>query len=285
MMWINMLRQSVGAARKGAVLRSAGARTTAGVGLALGIALGTPPSAAHAAMILDLTTVGSQGMINGAIYQQLDMQPTGTGNIDSFVQLSPQGNGTTSSAYNTTVNNTLDNGSSDNFNRSIFVSDIPLVTLDTVIYGVFLLDINEADAGPSNDRFVSLDEVQIFVGGTANSSVETFTGGILDHDGTLVYQMDAGMDNWVALDFQLNSGSGSGDMFLYLPYALLNGFDGSDVVTLYSEFGQQGVDPAGLPTGDYGQSGGFEEWALPVPEPASALFMAVGLAGLTCRRR
>lgn len=256
----------------------------AALGLPLAVALCSVPTATRAAVLVDLTTVNSQGVINGAIYQQIDLQPTGTGNIDSFVQLSPQGNGTTSAAYNTTVNNTLDNKSSDNFNHSIFVSDVPTATINSVVYAAFLLDINEADGGPANDRYVSLDEVQLFVGGTANSSVETLTAGVLDHDGTLVYRMDQGMDNRVALDFQLNSGSGSGDMFLYVPYALFNGFNGTDVVTLYSEFGQQGVNPAGLPAGDYGQSGGFEEWALPVPEPASAMVLA-GLIGLVYRRR
>src|SRR3954468_18762573 len=44
-------------------------------------------SAARAAIVIDLTTRGSQGTINGAIYKQVDPQPTGTGVINSFLRL------------------------------------------------------------------------------------------------------------------------------------------------------------------------------------------------------
>jgi hypothetical protein len=262
------------------------------VAAVLGFFLASVCVIADAATIVNLTTAGSSGTINGAIYEQIDPQATGTGGIDSFVQQSPQGNDTTSKAYNTTANNVLDNKSADNFNHSILLSDVPSVVRSGIPYRWFLLDINENSGG--GNEFISLDEVQIFAGGTANSSVDTFTGGILDHDGTLVYRMDAGMDNWVAMDYSLNSGSGSGDMFLLVPASDFAGFGGSSVVTLYSQFGLQGVDPAGF-TGDFGSSGGFEEWALPgggfrppvgdIPEPATAVLMVGAAACLAAVRR
>ena len=143
------------------------------------------------AVIVDLTTDGSSGTINGARYEQIDPQSTGTGVIDSFAQIG--NNDPTAHAYNTTDNNTLDNGSSDNFNHSITLADVPIVTISGNPYRQFLLDINENN-NAALDQFLSLDEVQIFVGGTANSNVDTFTAGILDHDGTLIYRMDAGGD-------------------------------------------------------------------------------------------
>lgn len=246
----------------------------------------------HATIIVDLTSVGATGTINGAIYQQVDAQSTGTGTINSFAQIQAQGNNDVQSGYNTTVNNTLDNGAPDNFNHSITLSEVPVISISNTDYREFLLDVNEADQGPASGRFISLDEVQLFMGGTANNSVETLNGsGILEHDGTLIYQMDAGMDNWVALDFQLNSGSGSGDMFLYVPDSLFAGFASTDVVTLYSEFGQQGTNPSngmgGNFTGDFGSSAGFEEWAVRViPEPATLATLAIGICCLgSCRRR
>jgi hypothetical protein len=243
-----------------------------------------------ASIVIDLTTAGSSGTINGAIYEQIDAQSTGTGTIHSFLQQSPQGSGTTSHAYNTTVNNVLDNKSSDNFNHSIILSNVPVVLRDNTPYRQFLLDVNE-NSGNDNE-FVSFDEVQVFVGGTANSSVSTFTSGILDHDGTLVYRMDAGGDSWVALNYSLNSGSGSGDMYLYIPDASFAAFAPTDVVTLYSEFGLQGEDPPGF-TGDFGIAAGFEEWAVltenAIPEPSSAVVALLGIAmvvgyGRTVRR-
>ena len=251
-------------------------------------------SISPASITLNLTTDGSSGNINGAIYEQIDPQSTGTGTINSFVQIG--GNTDQTQGYNTTVNGTLDNGSSDQFNHSITLGIVPIVSIGGIDYRQFLLDINENRGG--GNEFLSLDEIQLFVGGTANSSVESFTGDVLDHDGTLVYQMDAGMDNWVALDYSLNTGSGSGDMFLNVPDSLFAAFGDADVVTLYSLFGQQGdVDAtealaAGVPAGDYGNSDGFEEWAVleveaVIPEPVSIAVwsLLIGSVGLATARR
>ena len=41
---------------------------------------------------VDLTTAGSIGQINGAIFRQADQQPSGSGVIDSFVRLKAPGN-------------------------------------------------------------------------------------------------------------------------------------------------------------------------------------------------
>jgi hypothetical protein len=255
----------------------------------LAAALGSLPL--HA-VIVDLTTLGSTGTINGALFYQTNPQSTGTGVIDSFVQSIPGGVATTSHAYNTTVNMVLDNGSSDQFNHSITLGLVPIFDIGGTEYREFLLDINETNS--AGDEFLSLDEIQLFVGGTANSSVETFTGGILDHDGTLIYQLDAGGNNWVALNYALNPGSGAGDMFFYVPNSLFSGFGDSSVVTLYSAFGDEGVvDPPGsAPAGNYGQSDGFEEWALreatgtSVPDGgATVLLLGSAFLGLAVLQR
>jgi hypothetical protein len=234
------------------------------------------------AAIVDLRTAGSSGVINGAIYEQITPHSTGTGLIDSFVQQSPQGNGTTSHAFNTTVNNILDNKSSDNFNHSILLSDVHVVMRGGLPYRRFLLDINESNG--NDDEFISLDEVVIFVGGTSNSNVTTFAGGILQHNGAIVYRMDAGGDSWAALDASLNSGSGSGDMLLLVPQTAFAGHLGSSVVTLYSAFGGQGIDPVDF-VGNFGASGGFEEWATAIPEPTTWLLVATALAAMVTIRR
>jgi hypothetical protein len=241
-------------------------------------------AAAAAGETVDLTTAGTSGTINDAIYQQVSLQSTGTGVIDPFVQISSAGNLNETEAYNTTVNNVLNNGSSDQFNHSIMLSEVFLVDIDGTSYRRFLLDIGESSG--LGDSFLSLDEVQIFVGGTANTNVTSFTDGILDHDGDLVYRMDAGEDSWVALDASLNAGSGSGDMFLFVPELLFAGYLGSDILTLYSHFGGAGVNPEGF-VGNFGTSGAFEEWAnlsdFVVPEPATLSLVGLGLAVLMTR--
>jgi hypothetical protein len=256
---------------------------------AFALMFGAAPASTSAAVI-NLTTAGTGGTINGAMFEQTNPQSTGTGTINTFSQQNAQGSATSSHAYNTTENDILDNKSSDNFNHSISLGAVPYVLRGNTIYREFLLDTNENSGG--GEEFLSLDEVQVFVGGTANSNVATFTGGILDHDGALVYRMDAGGDNWVALNYALNSGSGSGDMFMLIPASSFTTFADTDVVTLYAQFGLQGVNPTGF-TGNFGSSDGFEEWVVregiappgsDVPEPTAAMLAMFGVAGLIARR-
>ena len=224
------------------------------------------------AITLDLTSAGASGSINGAYFQQVGPQPTGTGFIDSFVEIIS--NADIVDAYNTTVNDVLDNGSSDEFNHELLVSELPIVALNGGLYYQFLLDIDQSGSEP----FLSLDEIQIFVSNTPNQSVDTFTGGILNlADATPVYRLDAGGDNWIWLDYSLNSGSGSGDMFMYVPTSLITG---GDYVYLYSRFGE-----------NYEANDGFEEWAIiagqecVIPEPATMVLMITGLAGIFCLKK
>lgn len=272
--------------------------------LSAAVAMVFAAGGAHANVIGDLTSLGAEATIDNAIYRQIDPQSTGTGLIDPFVQVQTGGSTPTESAYNTTVNGTLDVGEPDNFNHAITIADIPFVDVGGTLYAQFVLDINESDGGPANDRFLSLDDVQLFLDGTANSSTESVVGGVLQHDGDLVYRLDTGMDNWIALDFQLGSGSGSGDMELLINADVFDGYDNDTNVVLYSVFGLQGVDPGDF-EGNFGASDGPEEWTFaeggegrpdegggeegggegePIPEPTTVALLGMGLAGMAANR-
>ena len=111
--------------------------------------------------------------------------------------------------------------------------------------------------------------------------------------------MDAGADNSVKLDYALNSGSGSGDMLLYVPEANFATATGP-YVYLYSKFGLPIPGDSSNVSADEGSDAGFEEWAAgkkgpngtivpitpgnPVPEPGALTSIAFA-AALIRRRR
>jgi hypothetical protein len=206
----------------------------------------------------DLTIADFSGsaQINGAFFNQMDAKSTGTGLIDSFVQIGGA-NKDVVQAYNTTVNNTLNNGASDQFNHalSISIDSLPqFIGFGGVVYREFNLDINQAGNGDA--RKLTLDDVQIFLTNTPNASTTT----IADPDlGKLIYRMDDGGDSTILLDFQLNDGSGSGDMTMLVPESFFapyeSGINKKDYVVLYSKFGGDLFNGT-----QYANNDGFEEW-------------------------
>jgi hypothetical protein len=194
--------------------------------------------------LLDLTTRGAEGVINGAVFRQVDAQPTGTGFIRSFVRL--QTNAAIEQGYNTDARPLQFNeNKSPQFTRSLKVGEVPLVSVAGVLYREFLLDVNQKASAP----LISLDQLKIYIGSAGNlTGYDAATGKLAGLDP--VYDLDADGDRSVVLDYRLNSGSGSGDMTV-LFRAELFGADATKFIYLYSSFG-----------GLHGANAGFEEWAV-----------------------
>ena len=220
-------------------------------------------STAHANVVY-LTTKGSSGQINDAWFVQTDPQPTGTGVIRPFVRIQSKG---TEDGYNTDYRPVeLDTKDQNQWTHSLKVTDVPIVTYNGGQYRQFLLDINEG--GNDTLKQLSMDKVQVFLG--AAPDLHNFPS-----LGTLIYDMDASPDNnsRVELDYRLNHGSGSGDMFLLVPLANF-ALSSNPYVYLYSSFGTPNKSDAG-----------FEEWStvgpavVPLPSAAWAGLSLMGLLG------
>jgi len=141
-----------------------------------------------------------------------------------------------------------------------------------VAYKQFLLDINEPNGGTQS--LLSLDQVNIY---TSNLGSQT---GLESTLGVLRWSLSVSLDNpnVVTLDYNLNSGSGQGDMQMYVPLSNFAGTADSDYVYLYSYFGHW--MPSDFQTGD-----GFEEWSVLTPVPGPATLGLVGFAALAASRR
>lgn len=221
---------------------------------------------AWAFTIGDLTTPLSTAVIGGAIFKQEADQSTGTGLFDPFLRIQKNG---TEEGYNTSANPPFD-AKSGIWTHDLLLSTVPTVSIGGITYREFMLDINQTSGG----TLLSLDELQIYrspLGSQSTTNVPTL--------GALVYDLDtAQSDNFILLNYNLNPGSGAGDMYAYIPESLFSGKAG-DYIYLYSLFGLNN------PSDD-----GFEEWAIksaaaPVPIPAAAWLLGSGVLGLVVIRR
>ena len=213
-----------------------------------GVLLAATPARAT---IVDLIN-GNSGTINGAQFDWTPAQPTGTGYIQPFVRV--QANGV-EQGYNTSGAPVPFDDKVGPWTHDVTFADLQATTVivGNISYFKLLLDINQS----SNSPLLSLDQLQFYTSPIGSQTTENVSS-----LGILRYSFSPG--DAVYLAYSRNHGSGSGDMFAYIPTSLFAGTSSSDFVYMYSHFG-----------GTYSSNDGFEEWARVVPE-ASTLFSAIG---------
>ena len=219
-------------------------------------------ASAHAAVV-DLTTEGSWGIINGARFYQFNEIPTGTGLIDSFLRIRGFGE---QHGYNTDGTLEFDTMAGI-FTHSIQISDLPVANIGGTNYREFLLDINQ-----DGERILSLDELRISIRGSGNQS------GYSTIFASPIYDLDTGGDNWVILDDTVNTGGGHGDMLALIPDSLFTGPE-NKYVYLYAKFGVNSPADNGFEEFAYGTQGPL------IPEPATVALLGLGALFLLRRKR
>ena len=193
---------------------------------------------AAAVPTLDLSTVGSFGSINGAIFRQYDTHAPANvhnGAVQSFLRLNEGGR---EHGYNTDAR-PLQFDESRRGTHSIRVDDLPLVTIGGIQYRELVLDVNE----PSHHSKISLDELRVFV--SDNPKLHGYNNRN-DTLGGVRASYDLGAHRWVQIDAGLNHRVGTGDVLVDIPASALTG---GTYLALYSKFGVHN-----------GAGGGAEQW-------------------------
>jgi hypothetical protein len=211
------------------------------------------------ATVLNLGSSGS-GSVNGALFQTNNDHPTGTGVYDPFLTIQ---NNPWEQGYNSSTGN-FDTKREPQWNHEIQFSDLQTTTINGIAYFGFSVDVNEPGG---NQATISLDALKIFTSSSLQSSTSTNGSGFFNGSlGTLRYDLG---NNQVLYNDQ-NTGSGGGDINIYVPVSNFAGTNPNDYVYVYQRWGNTDAS-----------QGGFEETRLiaglaPVPE-MSALFPIVGL--------
>jgi hypothetical protein len=214
--------------------------------------------------VIDLTTAGASGMLNGAIFSQFTPNPAGSGAFDSFVRLSS--NNAVEQGYNTDFRPVqFDENNSSSFTHSLQLGSVPTVTLNGKAYYEFELDINQST---SAGNLLSLDSLRFYVTNssipnpsllnkydpTTHALVNAGTNPIPNPPGPLspVYDLNPTDDGgtYIKLDGNLSPGTGKADMIAFIPVATFGGASPSQYVYLYSKFGV-----------NWANTSGFEQWA------------------------
>ena len=229
------------------------------------------------AVVLDLGSGGS-GSINGALFRVNRDRPTGTGVYNPFLTLQNSG---FEQGYNSSVGN-FDTKREPQWNHEIRFSDLQVTTLNGIQYFGFSVDVNEPNS--PNQSTISLERLQIFTSATLQNNTSTNSSGQFSGSlGALRYDLDLGANNSVLYNDR-NSGSGSGDIDIYVPVSYFAGTGANDYVYMYQLWGNA----------DGMTSGGFEETRLirgaVIPElnalfPILGLMVAVGSTHVLRRRK
>lgn len=203
---------------------------------------------------VDISLAGDvSATINDGIWTQwISDEASGTGRFNTYLALQ---------AGQTGIERGFNTGGKRNFDekpqtKALPLSNVPLVTIEGVVYREFAFDVNQTAGNPR----MSVDLFAIY-----QTNDDKLTTNILDANGYPVFA--AGQANkvydidgyYVVVDYNIGSGSGRANYLLYVPNSK---FDQSKShVIMFAQHGQYG-DKA---------DNGFNEWGVRVMDPVEEL--------------
>jgi hypothetical protein len=259
--------------------------------------VGFAASAANADTITDLSGAGASATINGAFFQQISFDPTGTGIFAPFlrVQRTPNEMGYNTDGTAASLQSGFSTKIPDPHTHSVLYSDLLPVQLPSggpANYYRFTLDIGEPGNISSPSSLITLTQFKLFLGASTvpnnlNAGSNSFgndDNGIPTNS-ALVYDLDSGGDVAVTLRDR-NSGNGQADYEIFVPVFAAQA--GRPQFYLYVQLGNIPDDG-----NHFSSDGSFEEFSVqtggsiitsPVPAPPALVLGLVGAAGLFGKR-
>lgn len=262
--------------------------------------------------LLDLTYHGLYGSINGAWFLELDEKSTGTGVYEAFLQLQDGNDGNIYEiGYNSDQGPTVDNpelGASGQHNHTILWNEVPLIfdpvgrngeVIANGCFAEFRADINQ-----NVNNYLSVDRFEIWVSQYSDLGVPGKYYANWTSLGNTTKLYDFAGASGLALNYALESGSGSGDVAAYIPFHLFDDWTrqtgiSNPYVYIYSEYGgytlaQTVHDKLGnlVVNSVWTPDDGFDEWGMNangshpyVPEPGTMALALLGVASMALLRR
>jgi hypothetical protein len=229
------------------------------------------------------------------IFCDADIRPTGTGVFDPFLRTFRDGDqkdgtpDTYSSGWNTDAHkqdwdDPAANDAGDAWTSALALADISTVFIGLDEYYLFTVDINQEGKPGDPASLLDLVNFELFNCSTADYTDLSECAPAFDAFAA---------DEWVSFDYRNHTGSGSGDIDVFVPTALLGPY-----IALR--------DGWGTPPGDNPDNDGYQEWAAHTgvtdvsddidfedvsddiditPEPATLVLFGSGLALAAARLR
>lgn len=239
------------------------------------------------------------GFINGALFRDPSVDGSaGSGTFRDLYRISPP-NGQANvveEGYNrpAVMNTSVPNGFDPYLRMSDLIQDASQSSY------IFVVDLNESNS--ATDRFLSVDDLKIWVGGTTDPvTLPNTLAATMTELGVPVFDMNpSGQQNFALLDATLSSGSGGGDLFVFVPKSFFpQNADPNAFVYIYTKMGsytgapgfgagatQEQISIPGKSISTGGTVSTITSGLAVIPEPSTfAGVLAAGLIGLVRRRR